>query len=113
MPSWCSVEKLVSPENHDVQGEGSQADFPALRPIGACSKCRTQQAFEHAIGGFDLPALTVLRARQDALHHSSPVAARRLCGWSSNERRNQRPHALAASIQVAMLAIVGCIRCQP
>ena len=55
----CSVENLASSEDHDVQSQSSQHGLAALRPVGSSAEGGAEQAFEHAVGSFDLPALAI------------------------------------------------------
>ena len=85
MPSWCSVENVHSSENHHVQGEDSQEDFAALRPVLARPQRRAEQAFQHTVDRFNLPALCVTGQMQPGFHLSPPVAG----GWLIRRAPNQ------------------------
>src|SRR4051794_40250644 len=76
----CSVENLSSAEQHDVQSDRSQVDFAVARPIGSGAKRGTEESLEHAVGRFDLPALSVATLLEMKCHLSSPAARGKLGG---------------------------------
>ena len=107
MPGWCSVENLVSSENHDVVSDRSQMEFTVLGPIGACSERGALQTFEHAVHGFNLPTLSIVGAMQMTLHPASPAATGSLVGGATDGGRNERAHA--QFIPGMMMSVFGVV----
>src|SRR5262249_32483996 len=68
-----------------------------------------EQTFEHAVGGFSLPALTVARTRQGALHHPSPITAWWFVRWSADQRRNEAADVTAAGVFMDVFSVVAGI----
>ena len=71
-----SVENLDDHENHDVVGEGEQAEVAALAVIGAAADMSALATFDHRDHGFDLRAAAVGGAIEPDLHESTVTAGR-------------------------------------
>jgi len=52
----CSVENLASSENHHIERQRSEHGLAALGPVGGGAEGGSEEAFEHTINSFRLPA---------------------------------------------------------
>src|SRR6185437_16324980 len=55
----CSVENLLSSEDHHIVNDRSEERFSALAPVGAGSQGRAHQPFQHTDHGFHMPPLAI------------------------------------------------------
>lgn len=106
----CSVENPLAPEDHDVERDRAEGEFAALGMVPAGSQRRAHQPLEQTVDGLNLPTLAVTREMQSTRHASPPVAARRLGGRPTDQRRNECVDApFFTGILVNVLGVVSGI----
>ena len=71
-----------------------QNHLAPLRPVLARSERGVEQALDHAVDGFSLPALSVLPFVKSRRHHASPPSLGQFAGRPPTGRWNNRPHAV-------------------
>jgi hypothetical protein len=97
----CSVENLASSRDHDVEGQRSENDFAVLIVTFAGSQGGVQEPFEHAVDGFDLPALGVSCGVEARCHLAPPISGGKLFRRPTDEGWNEGADvALVASVFV-------------